>query len=1161
LNVNIVALEHSHSQYYRFTYTTKVYDKNKYVSKFKFIKRLACRNHECNSYARLLLILSGDIHPNPGPLKVCLINARSLVAGTDTGKSIQGQYSKIDEINVSIIQLHNPDIISVTETWLNNAILNIDLTIPGYNIYRKDRNRQGGGILVYVKDHLSVIHRKEMEPNDVESLVIQCNFGSKSVLISSWYRPPNQNVDCIDRFIENFSWSVNSSLSENHSMFVCLGDFNDRCIDWNNDHDRSELGNKLRDCIKYLNLYQMVTECTRITEHSAYLLDLCITDSPAYVTKTYTLDEIGNLDHKPVIAEFNYKYVNNRTMTREVWHYNNGDYQSFNSDITDIDWNDILVENDINLSTEQLTEKILQLAEQHIPKRTVHSRTKDKLWFNGRIKKLIRIRNRWNGTYNRTKLEVHKATRDVYRKLVKIEIEKAKLRHTESLIRSLSDPKIQCKKYWTIVRELYGNKVKVGIPTLKDNGRYYCTDMEKANLLCDYFTDKCSLPLPPAGYRLPEFHFVTNARLGDVEISEETTMKRLSKLNVSKANGPDKISNRLLRECATSLAHPLSRLFRISLDNGEYPASWKLSNSSPVYKKDDDSCKDNYRPISLLSCISKVFEKTLFDPLYKFCVDNNLLTERNSGFKQLDSTVNQLVHITHSIYQGLDAKQNVCSVFLDISKAFDRVYHKGLIFKLKQLGITGNLLSLLTSYLDNRYHRVVVNGQCSEWKCVKAGVPQGSILGPLLFLIYINDIIDNINSNIYLFADDTSLMRNIDQLDIQGSFDSINDDLQKLHEWSLQWRVDFNAKKSCHLILTKQTNPPDYPTIYMGNTEIRRVNAHKHLGIIFSSDMTWSDHVNSIRDKAMRRTSSLKRISYMVPRKTLIHLYKSIIRPVLEYGCVVFDNIDQRKVNTLESVQRNAGLICTNGYKSTSHNKLLRELGWQKLETRRTVFRLLLLYKIMNNQTPNYLKRLMPLYVQERSHYQLRNSTDLSIFNCRLSCYYRSYFPKSVREWNTLNNDLRECQSLSVFRRKLKGFFFTNHVNPIYMYGSVNTCNNMSRMRMGLSPIREHLYKINIVESAVCQLCNNNENEDITHFFLHCSKFDTSRIELFSEIINVISPEIIRNMTESELTNNLLFGFEQSVSNSEKEFLYKEVLKFVTATKRFTDFLYTNTEI
>ncbi len=191
-----------------------------------------------------------------------------------------------------------------------------------------------------------------------------------------------------------------------------------------------------------------------------------------------------------------------------------------------------------------------------------------------------------------------------------------------------------------------------------------------------------------------------------------------------------------------------------------FPTIWKLSNISPVFKKVLRCLKENYRPVSLLSCISKVMERAVYNVLYKYFKTHGLLSERNSGFKENDSTINQLIHLCNNIYKGLDRSKDMCVVFLDVSKAFDKVYHKGLLHKLEQLGICGNLLKWLESYLSNRQQRVVINGKMSDPRPINASVPQGSILGPLLFLVYVNDLVDDLQTTPYLFADDYLIIGN-----------------------------------------------------------------------------------------------------------------------------------------------------------------------------------------------------------------------------------------------------------------------------------------------------------------------------------------------------------------------------------------------------------------
>ena len=302
------------------------------------------------------------------------------------------------------------------------------------------------------------------------------------------------------------------------------------------------------------------------------------------------------------------------------------------------------------------------------------------------------------------------------------------------------------------------NKCKAPkIPPLLVNSIFVLNYREKAKLFTDLFSPQCKPVINDSV--LPNFNYLTNEKIEQIPIEKEHIVSFIRKLNPNKANGSDGISGQMLLLCDDSVVLPLRITFGNILSTGTYPDIWKLANVTPIFKKGDKQLIANYRPISLLPLYGKIFEKIIFNNLYKHLITHHLITKNQSGFRHSDSTTNQLIDLVDEIHQAFDSTKSleVRAVFLDISKAFDKVWHDGLIFKMRQNGISGKLLKLLQNYLSNRKQRVVLNGFSSDYSSIESGVPQGSVLGPLLFLIYINDLEQIIKTNLYFFADDTML--------------------------------------------------------------------------------------------------------------------------------------------------------------------------------------------------------------------------------------------------------------------------------------------------------------------------------------------------------------------------------------------------------------------
>ena len=287
--------------------------------------------------------------------------------------------------------------------------------------------------------------------------------------------------------------------------------------------------------------------------------------------------------------------------------------------------------------------------------------------------------------------------------------------------------------------------------------------------------------------------------------------------------------------------------------------------------------------------------------------------------------MNQLTYIYDTFCKALDNGLEVRVVFFDISKAFDKVWHKGLLYKLHSAGIRGNLLNWISNYLSNRKQKVVLPGTESHFANISAGVPQGSILGPLMFLIYINDIVSNIRSRVNLFADDTSLYMVVNSPVETAAV--MQADIERINSWADQWLVKFNPAKSESLLISRKLNRPNHPTLSMQNTPIPEVKVHKHLGIFIANDCSWHEHIAYIKDKAWNRINIMRRLKHTLDRKALDIIYCSFIRPIIEYSDVVFDNCCHYEKDDLEKIQIEAARIVSGCTKLVSITELYREVG------------------------------------------------------------------------------------------------------------------------------------------------------------------------------------------------------------------------------------------
>ena len=787
---------------------------------------------------------------------------------------------------------------------------------------------------------------------------------------------------------------------------MITGDFNLNYLDDSNKR-------KLSSVFGQYDLTQLIQEPTHFTENPSSLIDLVFTKN----TNLVVLSGVGEafLDqniryHCPVYAVFNLEKHKQPCYKRKIWMYDHADYARLNQLVSEFDWSEFK-SNDINSYALYFTDTILEFCNMTIPNKLVIIRPSAPPWLNSSVRRAIRKRKRAHKRAKRLNTEDAWSRYKLLRNESIRILRTAKQDHKKNLTNKLTDNSISSKDWWKFFKMCLGKDAKESIPPLSHNDKVINDPNEKADLFNTFFQSQSQLD--DTNIIVPTLPAPT-VTIDSIHLETQEIYSILKTLQIGKACGPDMINNRILREIADSVSPVLTDIFNTSLSTAKVPDIWKQSNVSPVFKKDDKTNVENYRPISLISSVGKTFEKAVYKHIHNFILANQIITPFQSGFMPGDSTVNQLTDMYNTFCRALDEGKEVRVVFCDINKAFDRVWHRGLLAKLYHYGIIGNLHKWFENYLTDRIQRVTIPGGSSDWVSVNAGVPQGSILGPLLFLLYINDIVHEINSSIRLFADDTSIYIIVDFPDSAAQI--LNIDLERIANWAAKWLVNFNANKNESMLISRKILRANHPILYFNNVSIEQVQSHKHLGIYLSDKCEWHVHLENTEKKAWSRVHLLRSLKFDLDRKSLQTMYFSFIRPVLEYADVVWDNCTQQQMNDLEKIQLEAGRIVSGTTKLVAIDRLYRELGWLKLSERRKMHKLFLFYKMQNGLVPDYLTELVPSRVGDNTTYSLRNAEHLQQIHASSRLFFDSFLPSTIREWNRLPSDTKSAPSLSSFK-------------------------------------------------------------------------------------------------------------------------------------------------
>ena len=650
---------------------------------------------------------------------------------------------------------------------------------------------------------------------------------------------------------------------------------------------------------------------------------------------------------------------------------------------------------------------LLAAQDKHVPSKLTSTRYSQP-WFNRICKQAVRKKTRRYRVFKRTKLD---KDWERYKQSAKTARKTCSDAYNNFIRDNVSENGDKNKKrFFSFVKSKKSDIT--GATPLDDGDTTYTKDEDIAELLNKQFSSVFSTD----DGKTPKIKGEEAPPINELRFTKNGIVKLLKELDPEKASGPDGISARLLKECADEVANTLVLLFTTSLQQGKIPNEWKHATISPLFKggNKNRSKAENYRPISLTSVCCKIMEHIVHSHIMNHFDYNNVLSSTQHGFRKHRSCETQLIQTVHEIAKSINNSDQIDSILLDFSKAFDKVCHRKLILKLKHYGICGNIINWITDFLSGRTQCVVVRGSSSKVAAVLSGVPQGTVLGPLLFLAYINDMPLAANSTIALFADDSFIYRIINS---KEDADQLQNNLDNLVAWENDWSMQFHPDKCKLLRITNKRNIID-ADYYIHGVQLGNVEKAKYLGVTLTRKLSWNAHISGVCSKAHNARFFLQRNLVKSSKITRLSCYKTFIRPIIEYASTVWDPSGNEKLRTqIEMVQRKAiRWICNSWKLSTSPTKLRESLKIRTLEDRRKLASLKMFHEIIYKT--NYVNiEIIPNKRQRCS------SIKFQPLYGRIKSYTYSFFPKTVSLWNELPAEVRKIEDLKVFNNEINKFF------------------------------------------------------------------------------------------------------------------------------------------
>ena len=861
-------------------------------------------------------------------------------------------------------------------------------------MFRSDRvtGHRGGGVLLYIKNDMNPIEAR-MESKFTDQVWCKVKITNGDVLlIGVCYRSPNTALcgKTNDNLLCDLIREVRGK------PLLLMGDFNFPDVDWSLSLASSTASQQFVDCIDEAFISQHVNQATRKNS----VLDLVFTSEPDMIDTVSVLSNLGSSDHnilqwtvqlRPVISVFSHPCLD----------FSKADFPAMRQALDSIDWSNTL-QGDTNQQWITFTSMLRTLEAKFIPlKKPNNKHPKKAPWMSFKAVKLV---NKKHQLYNKYKSKSHPAYMRVARE-ADTEMRRAKRSFERKLAKSIDTDR---RSFYAYVRNR--SRSKPSITSFIGQDKVQIQHEEVAEEFNRYFTSVFTIEnTADSPSATPLFHGSEHDKLCDIYIDESVVRTKLDRVRIDKAPGADSLPPRILVELKNEISTPLTLIMKSSLDSGVVPDDWKAANVTPIHKSGSRSYASNYRPISLTSQVCKVFESIMRDAMVQHLESNDLITGAQHGFRKGGSCLSNLLQFLDEVTRSIDEDECVDVIFLDFAKAFDKVPHGRLMEKLDKHGIGGKVWDWIREWLRDRCQSVLVNGHRSSWRAVTSGVPQGSVLGPILFLVFINDLELDITNQVFKFADDTKLLGKVDS--IQGR-DRLQEDLNQLLQWSHRWQMSFNILKCKVMHLGRLNKDFQYS---MDGQLLETVSNVKDLGVQLSDNLKPSSQCQQAYSNASKVLGMIARTFSFKSQDVMLRLYKSLVRPHLEFSISAWSPYYSKDKHLLERVQHRFTRMIP-GLRQLPYEKRLESLKLWTLEERRNRADLLEVFRMYRGLSTTSFVSMFTL----SSNTTTRGHTAKITKNrCRLDLRRHFFSERVIDRWNRLPQQAIDSPTINAFKSRL----------------------------------------------------------------------------------------------------------------------------------------------